>query len=103
MGWGGDDKPGFSTYLAISNFQIRHYGTKAKPAINRNGDDSKIPGSEAGYEGQHFKQEDLAWKSDVSKLEAIGGLEYKSAESGGKNYPAVGSPLKGNYPGAKNN
>lgn len=98
MGWGGDDKPGYSTYLGIDDFRIRHYGTKQKPAINRTGNDGTV----LGYEGQFHKQEDLAWKSDVSKLEAIGGIEYKSAEAGGKNYPAIGSPLKGNYPGAKN-
>jgi hypothetical protein len=99
MGWQGDDKPGFSTYLAIDDFRIRHYGNKQKPSINRTGNDGTV----AGYEGEHFKQEDLAWKSDVSKLEAIGGPSFKSAENGGNNHPAIGSPLKGNYPGAKNN
>lgn len=99
LGWEADDKPGFSTYLAIDNFTIRHYGNKQKPSINRLGNDGTV----LGYEGQHGKQEDLAWKSDVSKLEEIGGLEYRSADKGGKNFPAIGSPLKGNYPGAKNN
>ena len=57
----------------------------------------------AGYEGQFAKQEELAWKSDVSKLEAIGGVDFKSVDAGGKLAPSLGSPLKGKYPGAKNN
>lgn len=99
LGWRSDDKAGNSTYLAIDNFSIRHYGTKEKPSINRNGPDGTV----AGYEGQFAKQEEVAWKSDVSKLEAIGGVTYKTLEAGGKIAPSIGSPLKGNYPGAKNN
>jgi hypothetical protein len=96
LGYGADEKPGFSTYLAMDKFDIRHYGTKEKPSINRNGQDGNV----LGYEGQNAKKEDLAWSSDVSKLEAlpIGGYLYQARSAGGTNDPAVGSPLKGNYP-----
>jgi len=98
LGYRADDKPGLSTYLAIDDFRVRMYGTKASPAINRNGNDGTV----LGYEGQDAKQEVAAWTSDVSKLEEYAGILYKAATTGGKNEPAVGSPLKGNYPGAKN-
>lgn len=94
MGWRADDKPGQSTYLAISDFRVRHYGLKEKPAINRSGPD----GSVLGYEGQDSKKEDVAWTSDVSKLEEIAGYLYQTKAAGGELEPSVGSPLKGSFP-----
>lgn len=98
MGWKGDDTAGNSTYLAIDDFRVRMYGTMEKPAINRNGPDGQV----LGYESQNSKKEELAWTSDVSKLETVGGIDFKTAVAGGTAKAAVGSPLKGNYPGAKN-
>jgi len=93
MGWRSDAIYGASTYLAEPNFDVRHYGTAEKPAINRRGKDGTI----LGYEGQDSKKEADAYTSDVSKLEAIGGILYQSKENGGKNEPSLGSPLKGGY------
>jgi hypothetical protein len=98
LGWRADDTVGHSTYLAIDNFSIRMYGTMEKPSINRSGPD----GQTLGYESQYATKEPLAWTSDVSKLETIGGIDFKAAVAGGKAKPGIGSPLKGNYPGAKN-
>jgi hypothetical protein len=98
LGYRADDKPGASTYLAIDDFRVRMYGTKEKPAINRNGPDGTV----LGYEGQDAKQEDVAWKSDVSKLKDVGGYLYRlPSDEGGNVEPGIGSPLKGNYAGAK--
>jgi hypothetical protein len=96
LGYGADEKPGMSTYLAMDKFDIRNYGMKEKPSINRRGQDGTV----LGYEGQDSKQEDVAWTSDVSKIEAlpIAGYLYQARSAGGTNDPAVGSPLKGNYP-----
>jgi hypothetical protein len=94
LGFGADEKPGFSTYLAMDKFDIRHYGSKEKPAINRHGQDGTV----LGYEGEDSKKEDLAWTSDVTKLESFAGYLYQARSAGGTNDPAVGSPLKGNYP-----
>jgi hypothetical protein len=98
LGWKADGKPGNSTFLAIDDFRIRMYGTKEKPAINRTGPD----GQTLGYEDQDATKDPFAYTSDVSKLEEIGGVMYKTAEAGGNVRPGKGSPLKGNYPGAKN-
>jgi hypothetical protein len=98
LAYRADDKPGTSTYLAIDDFRIRMYGTKEKPSINRRG----LDGTVLGYEGQDAKQEDVAWKSDVSKLKDIGGYLYRlPADEGGNVEPNIGSPLKGNYAAAK--
>jgi hypothetical protein len=96
LGYGADEKPGMSTYLAMDKFDIRHFGTKEKPSINRAGNDGTV----VGYEGQQTKKEDVAWTSDVTKIEAlpIAGYLYQARSAGGTNDPAVGSPLKGNYP-----
>jgi hypothetical protein len=99
LGYTSDDKPGTSTYLVAADdnaFKVRMYGTKEKPSINRAGPD----GSVIGYEGQDTKKEDVAWTSDVSKLEEVGGYLYRTTD-GGKVQPSLGSPLKGNYPGVK--
>jgi len=93
MGWRSDAAGGFSTYLAEPNWDVRNYGSFEKPAINRKGMDGTVK----GYEGQHAAKEDVAWKSDVTKLEAIGGILYQTKEAGGRNEPSIGSPLKGNY------
>lgn len=98
LGYKADDKPGNSTYLAIDDFRVRHYGTKEKPAINRHGNDGTV----LGYEGQDATKEEFAWTSDVSKLEEIGGFPYQAKAAGGMTEPGIGSPLKGKYPGAKN-
>jgi hypothetical protein len=94
LGYGADEKPGMSTYLAMDRFDIRHYGTKEKPSINRAGNDGTV----LGYEGQQTKKEDVAYTSDVTKLEPFAGYLYQARSAGGTNDPAVGSPLKGNYP-----
>ncbi|MBA4017933.1 MAG: hypothetical protein C0483_12215 [Pirellula sp.] len=93
VGWTADDRAGMSTYLAIDNFNIRSYGDADKPAVNRAGNDGTV----LGYEGQQTKKEDVAWTSDVSKLEAAGGFLFKAKADGGDNAHGVGSPLKGNY------
>lgn len=93
MGWRSDAVYGSSTYLAEPNFDVRNYGTAEKPGINRRGKDGTI----LGYESQDATKEADAYKSDVSKLEAIGGILYQSKENGGKNEPSLGSPLKGGY------
>jgi hypothetical protein len=94
LGYGADEKAGMSTYLAMDKFDIRHYGTKEKPSINRAGNDGTV----LGYEGQQTKKEDAAWTSDVTKIEAFAGYLYQARTAGGTNDPGVGSPLKGNYP-----
>lgn len=99
LGYTSDDKPGTSTYLVAADanaFKVRMYGTKEKPSINRAGPDGTV----VGYEGQDTKKEDVAWTSDVSKLESIGGYPYRTND-GGTIQPSIGSPLKGNYPGVK--
>lgn len=93
VGWKADDRAGMSTYLAVDNFNIRSYGDRDKPAVNRAGNDGTV----LGYEGQQTQKEDVAWTSDPSKMEAVGGLIYKAKSDGGDNEPSVGSPLKGNY------
>ncbi len=98
LAYRADDKTGHSTYLAIDDFRIRNYGTKEKPSINRRG----LDGTVLGYEGQDAKQEDVAWKSDVSKLKDVGGYLYRlPADEGGNVEPGIGSPLKGNYAAGK--
>ncbi|MCE9605604.1 MAG: lamin tail domain-containing protein [Planctomycetia bacterium] len=93
LGYRADGGGGYSTYLAMSNFDVRNYGTVAKPSINRHG----LDGTVIGYEGQDDTNEAGAYKSDVSALEKLSGFLYKSKETGGNNEPSVGSPLKGNY------
>ena len=68
---------GSSCYYAMTTFTTPNCGTKANP-INRNGNDSLT--SAIGYEGNEFAPDPLAY-------------------SGGGD---VGSPLRGNYPGANN-
>lgn len=93
IGWKADDRAGMSTYLAFDDFRVRSYGDSAKPAINRAGQDGTV----IGYEGQQTKKEDVAWTSDTSKVEAVGGYLFRPKASGGDIEPGVGSPLKGNY------
>ncbi len=94
LGYRNDGKAGMSTYLAMDKFDVRHYGTREAPSINRNGPDGTV----LGYEGQHAKKEDAAYASDVTKIEDVAGYLYKAKTSGGDNEPSTGSPLKGNYP-----
>lgn len=94
LGYRNDGKAGMSTYLAMDKFDVRHYGTREAPSINRNGPDGTV----LGYEGQHAKKEEAAYSSDVAKIEEIAGYLYKAKTAGGDNEPSVGSPLKGNYP-----
>jgi len=99
LGYTSDDKPGTSAYLVAADdnaFKVRMYGTKEKPSINRAGPDGTV----VGYEGQDTKQEDVAWTSDVSKLETVAGYHYRTSD-GGNIKPSLASPLKGNYPGVK--
>lgn len=94
LGYRADDKPGNSTYLAVDKFDVRHYGTRDMPAINRNGPD----GTALGYEDQSSKKEEGAYTGDVSKLEELGGSVYQTKAAGGNTEPGLASPLKGNYP-----
>jgi len=68
---------GASTYYAETDFSVTNHGTKTN-VINRNGNDS-LTGL-VGYEGQEHRPESVAF-------------------GGGGD---VGSPLRGNYPGANN-
>lgn len=102
--WGvvfrGDATPGRAVFLAEEKFNLRLYGTKGKPGVNRQGNDTITAGSVLGYESNDSTADPAAYESQVQGLD-FWGPGFKSAAEGGSAKPGTGSPLKGNYTGVK--
>jgi len=96
LGWSSDAPGGYSTYLLPNTtWAMRSHGTVDRPGIIRKIDPNST--IKSAYRGQQAEKEDVAYTSDVSKLEAEFGIIYQTSEDPRRNKPSIGSPLKGNY------
>lgn len=101
LSYRNDGTPGRATFFTGDNFNVKFFGNKANPFVNRRGQDGRYPNF-LGYESNDASDDPHAFRSDVSGLEELMGVLYKSKENGGQAEPGFGSPLKGHYSGVKN-